>query len=338
MDPQITSIGLLGLIATLGIAFWYLQKISMPDGTQRHSRFGTPILEQYSVDLTKMAERGELDPVVGRDKEVHRVIQILSRRTKNNPVLIGPSGIGKTAIVEALAQRIVSKEVPSVIQNKRVLSLDLGSLVAGTKYRGEFEKRLKGLTDEIVRSNRSIILFIDELHTLAEAGEATGAIDAANILKPPLARGLLQAVGATTQKEYQAYIENDLTLERRFQPIHISEPSAAETVRILSGIRQKYEQHHGVMITDEAIRSAVTLSGKCLRDRYYPDKAIDLMDEACAKVQLDALDNKKLSSQKLTVLKKDIVAVVAEWKDNLVCYVPRKHHTQSPTRNVRLSS
>lgn len=332
MDPQATSIGLLGLIAALGFAFWYLQKISTPDGMRHRSRFGTPILEQYAVDLTEMAKRGELDPVVGRDKEVHRVIQILSRRTKNNPVLIGPSGIGKTAIVEALAQRIVSKEVPGVIQKKRVLSLDLGSLVAGTKYRGEFEKRLKGLTDEIIRSNRSIILFIDELHTLAEAGEATGAIDAANILKPPLARGLLQAVGATTQKEYQAYIENDLTLERRFQPIHINEPSASETVRILSGIRQKYEQHHGVQITDEAIRAAVTLSGRCLRDRYYPDKAIDLMDEACAKVQLDTLNKKPSPAKKLTVQKKDIIAVVAEWKDNLVCYVPRQHHTQSPTR------
>jgi ATP-dependent Clp protease ATP-binding subunit ClpC len=332
MDPQSYSIGLLGLIATLGFAFWHLQRVSSPNGTWRPRKFGTPILEQYSIDLTAMAKRGELDPVIGRDQEVHRVIQILSRRTKNNPVLIGPSGIGKTAVVEALAQRIVAKEVPSVIQNKRVLSLDLGSLVAGTKYRGEFEKRLKGLTDEIIRSNRSVILFIDELHTLAEAGEATGAIDAANILKPPLARGLLQAVGATTQKEYQAYIENDLTLERRFQPIHILEPSVNETINILKGIRQKYEQHHGVQITDEAIRAAVTLSGRCLRDRYYPDKAIDLMDEACAKVQLDHLDMLRGSNKKPVVRKKDIIAIVQEWKDNLVCYVPRKNHHRSPIR------
>lgn len=275
----------------------------------------TITLELYAKDLTALAKRGELDPVVGRGHEIHRVIQILTRRTKNNPVLIGQSGVGKTAIVEELANEIATGRVPEPIRGKRVLALDLAGLVAGTKYRGEFEKRLKMLTDEIVKSKRSIILFIDELHTLAEAGEASGAIDAADILKPALARGELQVVGASTPEDYAKYIAHDLTLERRFQPVAVEEPSPEETKRILAGLRSRYENHHGVRITDEAITTAVDLSCQKLTDRHFPDKAIDIIDEASAKVRLDSLG--KTHAHRPVVTETDVRAIVTEWERDL---------------------
>ena len=225
-----------------------------------------------------MAREGKLDPVIGRDREMNRVIQVLSRRTKNNPVLIGDPGVGKTAIVEGLAQRIVKGDVPELLKDKRVLTMDMGSIVAGTKYRGEFEERLKKVIDEIVNSG-DVILFIDELHTVVGAGAAEGAIDAANILKPALARGELQCVGATTLNEYRKYIEKDAALERRFQTIQVGEPSVDETVSILEGLRDRYEAHHRVKIADDALRAAAVLSDRFITDRFLPDKAIDLVDE-----------------------------------------------------------
>ncbi|MCX6090709.1 MAG: ATP-dependent Clp protease ATP-binding subunit [Candidatus Atribacteria bacterium] len=247
----------------------------------------TPILDEFSRDLTHLVREGKLDPVIGREKEIERVIQILSRRTKNNPVLIGEPGVGKTAIVEGLAQKIIKGEVHEILKNKRVVSLDLAAIVAGTKYRGEFEKRLKKIITEIVQT-REIILFIDEVHTLVGAGAAEGAIDAANILKPALARGELQAIGATTITEYRKYIEKDSALERRFQPVHVDEPSVDTTVQILRGIKERYEEHHRVDITDEAIECAVSLSQRYISDRFLPDKAIDVMDEAASRVRLRA--------------------------------------------------
>lgn len=277
------------------------------------------VLELYSKDLTKAAQEGKIDPVVGRKHEIDRVIQILCRRTKNNPVLIGKSGVGKTAIVEELAHEISRGEVPELLKGKRVLALDLSGLVAGTKYRGEFEKRLKSLTDEIIASQRNIILFIDELHTLAEAGEATGAINAADILKPALARGELQVVGATTMEDYQKYVKMDLTLERRFQPVIVNEPDEKNTLEILNGIRSLYEKHHQVRITDDALRAAVTLAGKYLHDRVFPDKAIDLMDEASAKVRLKAVESgKNHKPAKKEVTAEDIQEIMNEWKMDTV--------------------
>ena len=237
------------------------------------------------VILTVIAREGSLDPVIGRSKEIQRVIEVLSRRTKNNPVLIGEPGVGKTAIAEGLAQQIVNNEVPEILRNKRVMTLDMGTVVAGTKYRGEFEDRLKKVMDEI-RQAGNIILFIDELHTLIGAGGAEGAIDASNILKPSLARGELQCIGATTLDEYRKYIEKDAALERRFQPITVDEPTAEESVQILKGLRDRYEAHHRVSITDEAIDAAVKLSDRYISDRFLPDKAIDLIDEAGSKVRL----------------------------------------------------
>ncbi len=245
----------------------------------------TASLDEYSRDLTAMAEEGKLDPVIGRDKEIERVIQVLSRRTKNNPVLIGEPGVGKTAIIEGLAERIIADNVPEILLNKRVVALDLSSLVAGSKYRGEFEKRLKAVMNDIIESGE-IILFIDELHTLVGAGAAEGAIDAANILKPALARGELQAIGATTLDEYRKYIEKDAALERRFQSILIEENTPQESIDILKGLRDPYEAHHKVKITDEAIKTAVDLSHRYITERFLPDKAIDLMDEAASKVRL----------------------------------------------------
>ena len=232
-----------------------------------------------------MHEKDSLDPVIGRSKEIQRVIEVLSRRTKNNPVLIGEPGVGKTAIAEGLAQQIVNNEVPEILRDKRVMTLDMGTVVAGTKYRGEFEDRLKKVMDEI-RQAGNIILFIDELHTLIGAGGAEGAIDASNILKPSLARGELQCIGATTLDEYRKYIEKDAALERRFQPIHVDEPTLEESVQILKGLRDRYEAHHRVSITDEAIDAAVKLSDRYISDRFLPDKAIDLIDEAGSKVRL----------------------------------------------------
>ena len=247
----------------------------------------TPTLDSLARDLTAFAREGGLDPVIGRSKEIERVIQVLSRRTKNNPVLIGEPGVGKTAIAEGLAQKIVNNEIPETLRDKRVMTLDMGTVVAGTKYRGEFEDRLKKIMDEI-RQAGNIILFIDELHTLIGAGGAEGAIDASNILKPALARGELQCIGATTLDEYRKYIEKDAALERRFQPIQVDEPNVDDAIRILHGLRDRYEAHHRVKITDEAIEQAVKLSDRYITDRFLPDKAIDLVDEAASKVRLQS--------------------------------------------------
>ncbi|MDR7418917.1 MAG: ATP-dependent chaperone ClpB [Armatimonadota bacterium] len=249
------------------------------------------VLEKYGRDLTKLAAAGKLDPVIGRDEEVRRVIQVLSRRTKNNPVLIGDPGVGKTAIVEGLAQRIVKGDVPEGLKHKRVVQLDMGALVAGTKYRGEFEDRLKAVLREIAASEGQIILFIDELHTVVGAGAAEGAIDAANLLKPMLARGELHAIGATTLDEYRKHIEKDAALERRFQPVLVGEPSVEETISILRGLKERYEVHHGVRITDGAVIAAATLSDRYISSRFLPDKAIDLIDEAASRLRME-IDSK----------------------------------------------
>ena len=251
--------------------------------TKRASK--TPTVDQLGINLTELARSGKLDPVIGREKEIERVIQILSRRMKNNPALIGEPGVGKTAIAEGLAHRIIAGDVPETLSNKRVLTLDIGSLVAGTKYRGEFEERLKKIIEEL-RNTNDAILFIDELHTLVGAGAAEGAIDAANILKPPLSRGELQCIGATTLDEYRKYIERDAALERRFQPVMVEEPTLEQTIEILTGIRERYEQHHKVTITDDAVRAAADLSVRYITDRHLPDKAIDLIDEAASRVRL----------------------------------------------------
>ncbi len=269
-------------------------------------------LIQYSKDLTWMAQEGKLDPVIGREKEIDRVIQVLCRRTKNNPVLIGKSGVGKTAIAEGLALAINEEKVPDILLNKKVLALDLASIVAGTKYRGEFEKRLKKIADEISASNRSIILFIDEIHTLAQAGSAEGSMDADDILKPALSRGELQVIGATTIEEYRDFIKNDVTLDRRLHPILVDEPDKEETIEILKGIKRKYEQFHKVKITDEAIIASVELAEKNIKDKFFPDKAIDLMDEAASKVNIENVDdqNQEYWPQ---VGKAEVEAVMQEW-------------------------
>ena len=246
---------------------------------------GTPFLDQYSRDLTAMASEGRLDPVVGREDEISRLIQILSRRTKNNPCLVGEPGVGKTAIVEGLAQKIVSGMVPETVKDKRVVVLDLSGMVAGSKYRGEFEERIKNVVNE-VKEDQGILLFIDELHTIIGAGGAEGALDASNILKPSLSRGEIQLIGATTLEEYRKYIEKDAALERRFQPVTVEEPSAEAALEILRGLRPYYEKHHGVVIEDQALEAAVQMSVRYINDRFLPDKAIDIIDEATAKVRL----------------------------------------------------
>ena len=278
----------------------------------------TPILNAYSRDLTARAREGTLDPVIDRDDEIRRLIYVLSRRTKNNPVLIGQTGVGKTAIVEGLAQEIAKGNVPQALKGKRVLALDLNSIIAGTKYRGEFEHRLKRITDELISAKRSIILFIDELHIIARAGEAEGTtLGAADILKPALARGELQIVGATTPREYIEHIREDETLERRFQPVIVDEPSQEESLDMLRAVKHKYEEHHQVEISDEALKESVRLAKRYIKHRFLPDKAIDLLDEACARASLNA--NGK-NTARVTML--DIQEALKNWKHFETVFTP----------------
>jgi len=276
--------------------------------TDQNAEENFQALEKYAQDLTERARKGKLDPVIGRDDEIRRTIQILSRRTKNNPVLIGEPGVGKTAIVEGLAQRIVSGDVPETLKNKRLVSLDLGAMLAGAKYRGEFEDRLKAVLNEIEKAEGQIILFIDELHTLVGAGASDGAIDASNMLKPALARGTLRAVGATTLAEYQKYIEKDKALERRFQQVYVGEPTVEDTIAILRGLKERYEVHHGVRIKDAAIVAAATLSNRYITDRFLPDKAIDLIDEAASRIRIE-IDS---LPQEIDVLEREILQLEIE--------------------------
>ncbi|HEX8247138.1 MAG TPA: ATP-dependent chaperone ClpB, partial [Pyrinomonadaceae bacterium] len=276
--------------------------------TDQNAEENFQALEKYALDLTERARKGKLDPVIGRDDEIRRTIQVLSRRTKNNPVLIGEPGVGKTAIVEGLAQRIISGDVPETLKNKRLVGLDLGAMLAGAKYRGEFEDRLKAVLKEIEKSDGQIILFIDELHTLVGAGASEGAIDASNMLKPALARGMLRCVGATTLNEYQKHIEKDKALERRFQQVYVGEPNVEDTIAILRGLKERYEVHHGVRIKDSAIVAASTLSNRYITDRFLPDKAIDLIDEAASRlrIEIDSLP------QEIDVLEREILQLEIE--------------------------
>ncbi len=283
------------------------QEVKMNSPKGRAEKGATPVLDKYSRDLTRLAADGKLDPVVGREEEIRRVVQILSRRTKNNPCLVGEPGVGKTAIVEGLAQRISEGDVPDTVKNKRVVTLDLSGMVAGSKYRGEFEERIKAVINEVINSG-DVILFLDELHTIIGAGGAEGALDASNILKPSLSRGELQLIGATTREEYRKYIEKDAALERRFQPVDVDEPTLEEALIILKGLRPAYEAHHKVTITDDALSAAVKLSSRYVNDRFLPDKAIDLMDEAASRVRLDAFSDypeKKKAEDKLKALEKE---------------------------------
>lgn len=280
------------------------QKITDPEPESKYQ-----VIEKYAKNLTSLARKGKLDPVIGREEEIRRLMQVLSRRTKNNPVLIGEAGVGKTAIIEGLAQKINRADVPESLKDKELISLDLGSLVAGTKFRGEFEDRIKALLREINRASGKYILFIDELHTLVGAGAAEGAIDASNLLKPALGKGELRAIGATTLREYQKYIEKDPALERRFQPIYTQEPTIEDTIAILRGIKEKYELHHGLKIKDSALIACAQLSARYITDRFLPDKAVDLMDEAMSSLRLEIesepveLEKLKKELQKLEIEK-----------------------------------
>ena len=291
------------------------KEYSMLKKSRNTERTATPTLDQYSRDLTREAKMGGLDPVVGREKEIERVLQILSRRMKNNPCMVGEPGVGKTAVVEGIAYLIAHDDVPETVRGKRLLSLDLSSMVAGSKYRGEFEDRIKKVIHE-VKADGNVILFVDELHTLIGAGGAEGAIDASNILKPSLSRGEIQMIGATTQNEYRKYIEKDAALERRFQPVYVNEPTRDEAVEILKGLRDCYEQYHGVDISDDAVEAAVDLSTRYITDRFLPDKAIDLMDEACSRKKLGfstagrAQEKKKAAEAELITLDKDLEAAI----------------------------
>ena len=299
--------------------------------TSAKSSTRTPTLDQLGIDLTNAARSSKLDPVVGRERELQRVVQILSRRTKNNPVLIGEPGVGKTAIAEALAQRIVSGDVPETLQGKRLVTLDMGSLVAGTKYRGEFEERLKKIIEEI-RGSGTCILFIDEMHTMVGAGAAEGAVDAANILKPALSRGEIQTIGATTLDDYRKYVERDPALERRFQPVHVEEPSMEDTVAILRGIKGLYEEHHNLTITDEALTTAANLAHRFIADRYMPDKAIDLVDEAASKVRI------KYSSVPLSVKESmKVLEQVRKEKDEAIASQQYEYAAELRDRELKLA-
>jgi ATP-dependent Clp protease ATP-binding subunit ClpC len=293
----------------------------MPPNQKQQNRSRTPTLDEFGRDYTELARQEKLDPVVGRHTEIERVVQILSRRTKNNPVLLGEPGVGKTAIAEGLAQRIISGDIPETLKDKRIVALDLAGLVAGTKYRGEFEERMKRVMEEVRKAQGDVILFIDELHTLVGAGAAEGAIDASNIMKPALARGELQCIGATTLDEFRKYIERDAALQRRFQPVKVSEPSPEEAVEILKGLRERYETHHKVKITDDALVAASNLADRYITDRFLPDKAIDLIDEAASRVRLQyALPPPELrhAKAKLTEIQKEINAVAqnSRWDTN----------------------
>src|SRR5210317_1926747 len=295
--------GVKEILVNSGLDFKKLEDILM--NTRKNENVNSPETEshrqslaKYTIDLTQMAKEGKLDPVIGRDDEIRRTIQVLQRRTKNNPVLIGEPGVGKTAIVEGLAQRIINEEVPDTLKNKQVLSLDMAALLAGAKYRGDFEERLKSVLKEIGKNDGNIILFIDEIHTMVGAGKTEGAMDAGNMLKPALARGELHCVGATTLNEYRLYVEKDAALERRFQKVLVDEPDVESTVAILRGLQEKYELHHNVEITDPAIVAAAELSNRYITDRFLPDKAIDLIDEAAAKIKIE-IDSKPEVMDKL---------------------------------------
>jgi len=302
-------LSVLGIVIILGVvAFWtWYAKRGKSGGVG-----GGSILNQYAKDLTQAAREGKIDPVIGREKEIIRVTEILTRRTKSNPVLVGNAGVGKTAIADGLALKIAQGKVPQALKNKRVLALDITSLLSGTKYRGEFEQRLQKVIQEIEAAKRGIIIFIDELHILAESGEAEGAVGAGDILKPMLARGDLQVIGASTFKEYFKTIHADQTIERRFQPVYIKEPSPEDTLKMLKGLRPSYEKFHELKITDEALKAAVDLSKKYIKNRNFPDKAIDLMDEACARVRLASAEKGKAA---VKVTDKDVEDVLQESRE-----------------------